>query len=261
MDNFVEIKKLFFSFPGQSVLKDVNVKFSSGELSIILGRNGSGKSSLFNILSGLERKYQGEVFFHGVERSDIKPHKDAKVRIGFMSQFHHSTFPFDVLDVLLTGRAAFSKFAPTSHDRKMAEQTLTAFSLQHLKHKPYTSLSGGERQLILLCRVLLQEPDVLLLDEPTNHLDLHYQVAVLNHIKRLVKQGTTVICIMHDPNLALLYGDRFFLMKEAGLDELTGNTNEQRVKALEDTYEVDLEAIPHRAGHLIIPKIAANARQ
>lgn len=258
MEKFIQIKNLSFSFPGQQVLVDVNAEFNAGELSVILGRNGSGKSSLFNILSGLERKYNGEVYFDGVGRKEIKPHKDAKVRIGFMPQFHHSTFPFQVLDVLLTGRAAFSKYAPTAKDKKMAVDTLQSFGLEHLKDKPYSSLSGGERQLILLCRILLQEPDVLFLDEPTNHLDLHYQVAVLNHIKRLVQKGTTVICIMHDPNLAFMYGDRFFLMKDSKLSELSETNINDRLIALEKTYGVGLENVPYPNGHLIVPKVSIN---
>ncbi|GEM66641.1 iron ABC transporter [Sphingobacterium mizutaii NBRC 14946 = DSM 11724] len=255
MEELIKINGLTFGFSGQQVLKDLYAEFRSGEFSVILGRNGSGKSTLFNILSGMEREYKGEVVFAGIERKKIKPHQNAKVRIGFMPQFHHSTFPFKVLDVLLTGRAAFSKFSPTIQDKALVDAALESFGLIHLRDKPYTSLSGGERQLILLCRVLLQEPSILLLDEPTNHLDLHYQVAVLDHLKRLVKNGTTVICIMHDPNLALLYGDRHFLMNEGKLKELIADDPKERISALETTYQVKLDGVDYLDGQLIVPRL------
>ncbi len=255
MEELISIKGLTFGFSGHQVLKELNAEFRSAEFSVILGRNGSGKSTLFNILSGMEREYRGEVVFAGMERRKIRPYQNAKVRIGFMPQFHHSTFPFKVLDVLLTGRAAFSKFSPTVQDKSLVDSALESFGLLHLRDKPYTSLSGGERQLILLCRVLLQEPSVLLLDEPTNHLDLHYQVAVLDHLKRLVSKGTTVICIMHDPNLALLYGDRHFLMNEGRLNELSSDNPKDRISALEATYQVKLAGVDYLGGQLIVPRI------
>ncbi|MDO4225262.1 MAG: ABC transporter ATP-binding protein, partial [Bergeyella zoohelcum] len=230
--------------------------FFPNELSVILGRNGSGKSTLFNILSGIERKYQGEVFFNDIERKNIKPHRNNGVRIGFMSQFHHSTFPFKVADVVLTGRASFSRFSPTDEDFSLVEEVLKSFELWHLRDKPYTSLSGGERQLVLLCRVLVQKPDVLLLDEPTNHLDLHYQVAVLEHLKRLVKQGTTIICVMHDPNLAFLYGDKFYMMQNQNLKAIEHIDNQQElIDLLQATYQVELTGISHEGKTLIMPKV------
>ena len=255
MSTLIDISNLSFSFTDQVILNKVQTKFYAQELSIILGRNGSGKSTLFRILSGMERNYSGKVDFEGVERKDIEMGRNAPVRIGFLPQFHFGTFPFSVSEVLLTGRAAFSRFSPSRKDKQLAEEILASFNLSHLKDKAYTSLSGGERQLVLLCRVLLQEPDVLLLDEPTNHLDLHFQVIVVEHLQRLVKAGTTVICIMHDPNLALLYGDRFFLMKNRQLSELQSLDTEQQLAELEDAFNLELELVRHDKRQLIIPKI------
>lgn len=254
MKELIQIHKLSFSFGKQQVLAGLEASFYANELTVILGRNGSGKSTLFHILSGMERHYQGQVQFAGQERKDIKWGKDNVLRIGFMTQFHQTTFPFTVFDVVLTGRAAFSRFAPRQADRDLVAESLEAFQLGHLKDKPYTSLSGGERQLVLLCRILVQQPDVLLLDEPTNHLDLHYQVAVLEHLKRLVKSGTTVVCVMHDPNLAFLYGDRFFVMQDKKLHPLEEKEKAGLLATLEKTYNVELTGVSHDGRTLIIPK-------
>ena len=254
MKKLIQIHNLSFSFGKQQVLAELTADFYGEELTVILGRNGSGKSTLFNILSGMERHYKGEVLFADQNRKDIHAGKKNTLRIGFMTQFHQTTFPFTVFDVVLTGRAAFSRFAPRQVDFDLVEENLRAFQLWHLKDKPYTALSGGERQLVLLCRILVQQPDVLLLDEPTNHLDLHYQVAVMEHLKRLVQSGTTIVCVMHDPNLALLYGDRFYVMQEKKLHPLQEKDPVVLLFTLEKTYHVALTDVRHNGRTLIIPK-------
>lgn len=254
MKELIQIHNLSFSFGKQQVLAELTADFYAEELTVILGRNGSGKSTLFNVLSGMERNYHGEVLFGSQDRKRIRLGTSSTFRIGFMTQFHQTTFPFTVFDVVLTGRAAFSRFAPRQVDFDLVEENLRAFHLWHLKDKPYTALSGGERQLVLLCRILVQQPDVLLLDEPTNHLDLHYQVAVMEHLKRLVDMGTTVVCVMHDPNLAFLYGDRFYVMQDKKLQLLDEKDPGMLLSTLEKTYNVALTDIQHDGRVMIIPK-------
>jgi iron complex transport system ATP-binding protein len=135
---------------------------------------------------------------------------------------------------------------------------LDRFNLTHLKDKPYTSLSGGERQLVLLCRVLVQQPDLLLLDEPTNHLDLKYQIAVLQTAKELVKEGTTVLCVMHDPNMAYLFGDQFYLMKDNRLVDLHGLEREQVRELLEQTYQLPLISLENQKKWMFVPMLGAD---
>lgn len=251
----IEIKNLAFSYGNQLVLGGVNALFHRGEMAVILGRNGSGKSTLFNIMAGIHKAYQGQVYINKIERRSIRAGFANGVRLSFMPQFHQTNFPFTVYDVVLTGRASFARFAPKNEDRQQVIRVLKQFDLWKYKDKPYTKLSGGERQLVLLCRVLVQDPDIILLDEPTNHLDLHYQVAVLDNLKKLVKAGKTVICIMHDPNLAFLYGDRFFLMQKQGLISLQDRDSETIHQLLEEAYQVQLEQIPHQERIVILPSL------
>src|SRR5690606_7821416 len=254
MKKLIQIHHLSFSFGKQQVLAELTADFYGEELTVILGRNGSGKSTLFNILSGMERHYKGEVLFADQNRRDIHAGKKNTLRIGCMTKFNRTAIPFTVFYVVLTGRAACSRFAPRQVDFDLVEENLRAFQLWHLKDKPYTALSGGERQLVLLCRILVQQPDVLLLDEPTNHLDLHYQVAVMEHLKRLVQSGTTIVCVMHDPNLALLYGDRFYVMQNKKLHALQEKDPVVLLSTLEKTYHVALTDVQHNGRTLIIPK-------
>jgi ABC-type cobalamin/Fe3+-siderophores transport systems, ATPase components len=255
MSNSIHIKNLSFAYGKDSILTDVNMSFPEGKLSVILGRNGSGKSTLFNIIAGLEKKYEGAVYIGKTERREWKVGQSKALKLGFLNQFHQTTFPFKVVDVILTGRASFSRFSPGKKDFEAVELILDKFNLAHLKDKPYTSLSGGERQLVLLCRVLVQKPDLLLLDEPTNHLDLNYQIAVLQTAKELVKEGTTVLCVMHDPNMAFLFGDQFYLMKDHRLVDLDGMEREEVRELLEQTYQLPLISLENQNKWMFVPML------
>jgi len=254
MKKTVTIENLSFAYGREPILKEVNIAFPEAQLSVIMGRNGSGKSTLFNVIAGLEKKYEGKVWIGNEERKNCKPGK-SEMRVGFLNQFHQTTFPFTVFDVVLTGRASFSRLTPTKCDREAVVEILDRFRLSHLKEKAYTSLSGGERQLVLLCRVLVQQPDILMLDEPTNHLDLHYQVAVLECLQQLVKEGTTVLCVMHDPNLAFMYGDRFYVMQDCELLDLHAHDPTQVKHLLETTYRLPLATLEHQGKKLFVPKL------
>lgn len=255
--SFIKIRDLSFSYSKQLVLNELNADFEKNTLNMVLGKNGSGKSTLFQILSGIERDYTGTIYFGNSERNQIYQSKEKDIRIGFLSQFHQTTFPFTVEQVMLTGRASFFRYAPKSIDYQLVEKTLSDFEILHLKDKPYTSLSGGERQLVLLGRILVQQPDVLLLDEPTNHLDLHYQVKVLEHLQRLVAEETTVVCVMHDPNLAFLYGQHFYVMNQQKLIQIDEKlTENQIVSLLEEIYNVSLSGINYSKKTLVMPKVS-----
>lgn len=255
MNSIISIEQLTFSYGKDEVLNHVQAKFQKGKLSVILGRNGSGKSTLFKIIAGLEKNYRGNVWIGDKERRKIKAGTTAPVRLGFLTQFHQTTFPFRVSDVILTGRASFSRFSPKDSDHEAVENILHKFNLTHLKDKPYTSLSGGERQLVLLCRVLVQQPDILMLDEPTNHLDLHYQVAVLEVIRQLVNEGTTVLSVMHDPNLAFLFGDDFFVMRHNQLVAVQSLEKGELKELLEETYQVPLSVLDHQGTPIFAPQL------
>lgn len=254
----IAIDRVSFSHGKFQVLKDVDIQFPAAKLSVIFGRNGSGKSTLFKIVAGLETNYVGSVHIDAIERRAIRLGKNQKVRIGFMNQFHQTTFPYKVSDIVLTGRSAFSNFSPTKKDHELVEETLKSFDLWGLKDQSYTSLSGGERQLVLLCRVLVQKPEVLLLDEPTNHLDLNYQVKVMDCIRDLANKGTMVLCVMHDPNLAMMYGDHFYLMEDKKLTEVSILETTELKKRLEQTYALPLEQLTHQGKPIFMPLIKNN---
>jgi len=222
--------------------------------SAILGRNGSGKSTLFNLITGKYRYQHGIIKLLGTERSTLSEKTKAKT-IGFLSQFHQSVFPFSVYDVILTGRAAFYRFLPSANDHQIVKKTLEHMGIIHLRDKAYTDLSGGERQLVLISRIMAQEPQILILDEPTNHLDLYYQTLVLEKLKRYSRSGRTVICIMHDPNMANIYADhRYFIKEQKVYDSTIFKEIHQSNNVYEELYDTPLMELEINEKTIVLPR-------
>jgi iron complex transport system ATP-binding protein len=248
----IEINKLSFTYDESNILDEVSTAFPSGSFSVLLGRNGSGKSTLFNIIAGLEKYQQGSVKLMGKERKQLS-YKHCATILGFLPQFHKTVFPFKVKDVVITGRAAFSSYLPSKQDKMMVDQAIDELGILHLADKPYTELSGGERQLVMIARVLVQNPQIIMLDEPTNHLDLHYQTYVLDKLRLLARRGYTIITVMHDPNLAVLYGDQYFFMKEKKVFMTHEEPNVQIRHLFEELYDVKLIDVPVKNKTVVVP--------
>jgi len=153
----------------------------------------------------------------------------------------------------LTGRAAFSHFHPTKQDEYLVDLALEELDIGHLKHQAYTELSGGERQLVMIARILVQAPKVILLDEPTNHLDVYYQSYLMKKLRQLSRQNYTVIAIMHDPNLAFLFADELFFMRQ---HEIIRPESRQRLTDpvfLKSVYDVEFHEAMLQDKTIVVP--------
>jgi iron complex transport system ATP-binding protein len=247
----VSISNLSFSVGGRQLLDNVSLSVEAGSLTILLGKNGSGKSTLFKIISGLIPYQSGDVLLFGRQRKHLN-YKDCAQLLGFLPQFHKAVFPFKVREVLLTGRAAFSFFASGKEDINRVNAVLEEMEISHLADRSYTELSGGEQQLVMIARVLIQNPPFIMLDEPTNHLDTYYQVKVMDKLQQLKQQGTTIFCIMHDPNLAALYADTCHYIEKQKI--ITWENQSDYGLFLERIYGVPFEVLDFRQKKLVTPK-------
>lgn len=250
----IDVQNLHFSYSQNVILKEINLQLLKQRFSVVLGRNGSGKSTLFNLLTGIYPLQQGTILVNGQPLSAYQGRERAK-QLGFLTQQHHSIFNFKVIDVIMTGRAAYHRFMPSAEDRLFAEQALEMLEIQHLCYRDYTTLSGGERQLVMIARILTQNPQLILLDEPTNHLDVYYQAYLMEKLKQLTQQGYTIVSIMHDPNLAFLYADDFYFIKQ---QQLLRPTEQQQVNSpdfLQQVYDLDFERVSIGNRHLVVPKV------
>lgn len=252
----LEAQKLSFSYqPGVPVLDDITFDLKAGELLFLLGRNGSGKTTLLSCLSGIHKPTQGRVLLDGTELRRYTPTEQAR-RIGLIPQIHIPTFAYSVYDMVLMGRTPHLGLlgTPTASDRAIVEQSLEGVGLLDLCDRPYTEISGGERQLVLIARGLAQKCDILLMDEPSAHLDLSNQHRVLEVVDQLARQGVSFIISSHAPNNALSYANRVLLLNE-GRVMAFGTPAETLTESLLSTvYGMPTEVIYERQSGEAIPR-------
>ncbi len=219
----------------------------TGEVLALLGPNGGGKTTLLKTLLGLLAPQAGEVRLADKPLSAYSDRERARL-LAYVPQSHYTTFAFTVETVVLMGRTAHGNLfsRPSGADRDAAARALDRFGITHLRERPYTELSGGERQLVMLARALAQEPQFIVLDEPTASLDFGNQGRVMHEILALKAAGHGVLFTTHDPNHAMRTADRVYLLREGAriAEGATGTIlNRQQLEAL---YGTPVERIADR---------------
>ena len=206
-------RALAFGYGAHVVGRDVDIDVLAGEIFCLLGPNGSGKTTLFKTLLGLLPAQAGEVFIGGTPLARLARREIARC-LAYVPQAHTAHFPFRVVDMVVMGRTArLGPFAaPTAEDRRRADEALALLGIAHLAERNYTRISGGQRQLTLLARALVQDAPAIIMDEPTASLDFGNQVMVLLQVKRLAARGLAVLLSTHDPDHAFSIATRVGLL-------------------------------------------------
>jgi iron complex transport system ATP-binding protein len=225
----------------------LDVSLAQGEVLALLGPNGGGKTTLLKTLLGILRPLKGEAQIDGRSLSAFSIRERAR-RIAYVPQVHNPTFAFSVESVVLMGRTAHGGLfnRPSAKDHDVARGALARFGIGHLNARPYTMISGGERQLVLLARALAQEPQFIVLDEPTASLDFGNQGKVMREIRELAASGHGVLFTTHDPNHALRAADRAYLLRD-GARIAEGAVGEVLTRTqLEALYQAPVERLTDR---------------
>lgn len=209
MELMLEVKSLAFSYGNRPVFKNISFSLKKGEIMCILGPNGAGKSTLIKCIAGILKPDNGSVFIQGEDTVSLGVRGIAR-NIGYVPQQNEVVFPFTVLDFVVMGRAPhLSMFAsPGAEDIKLAKESLATVGISDLTERPVAKLSGGQSQMVLIARALVQKPALLLLDEPTSHLDFGNQILVLETVQKLASLGMSIVMNTHMPDHAFLLGDR-----------------------------------------------------
>lgn len=200
----IEARNLGFRFGGGPwVFRGLDVTVEPSSITSLLGSNGVGKSTLLRLLAGISEPSEGSVSNRG--------------QIGFVPQATAGVFPYLVSDMVLMGRARrlgmFSQ--PGAEDRRIAAEALDRVGMAHLASRPFTGLSGGQQQLILIARALATGCDTLILDEPVSALDLRNQAMVLELLSTLRHEGLAVVLSTHSPEHALHLGGQALVLDPA----------------------------------------------
>lgn len=251
MNAAIEIKDLSFGYRDLDILTGVSATIFKNAFTVILGQNGSGKSTLLRLIAGLLPFSDGRIRVCGKDIKGLGPRERAKT-IGFLAQKHKPVFPFTVEDVVLTGRSAHIGVVPKKQDRLAAAAAMERAGIGHLKKRLYTELSGGEQQLVMIARALAQEPSVLLLDEPISHLDYNNQLKIIKLLRQLAKEGIAVVAVLHDPNMAFLFGDRFLFVHEGKLHP-GGGPEPWNDPVLKRIFHENITPVAHGDRFVLIP--------
>jgi iron complex transport system ATP-binding protein len=260
----LRVERLAFGYPGRVVGRDVSFSLEAGQVLCLLGPNGSGKTTLFRTLLRLLEPHAGTVLVDGVSIAGWPRRQLARV-FGYVPQAQLGTFPFSARDVVLMGRTAHvGLFAsPSTDDQRQAMAALQALGITHLANRPYTEMSGGERQMTLVARALAQKPSILVMDEPTASLDFGNQVRVLAHVQALARQGIAIVLSTHDPDQAFLCADQVALLHEGRLARLGPAEDVITSTTLRETYGVAVDIVPLTRGgrnvRVCVPSLERNA--
>lgn len=244
----IESCELSFRYESGLVLDNVSFSIGRGELVALIGPNGSGKTTLLKIVLGLLQPNAGQVSLHSQPLQSYAPRERAKI-IAYVSQQPTISFPLTACELVSLGRyphAARFQFSET--DVAAVEKALEQTGSRHLRERDFTTLSGGEKQKVLISRALAQSARILLLDEPTLHLDLFYQLQILSVLKKLcIEQQTTVVTVLHDVNLISLFADKALLLSSGKLRafgpvaDVINETNIREILGVEMKATEDLE--------------------
>ncbi len=219
----LEVKNLCYSYDEENAIKDVSFSVARGEFVGIIGPNGGGKSTVLKNVYRALNPDRGEILLDN-ENVHKMPYKKSARKMAVVGQENDLPFDFTVEEIVAMGRSPQKRLfdIDTAQDRHMVHHALEHLGLENSHKRSYQSLSGGEKQRVILARAVCSECDFFVLDEPTNHLDISYQLEIFDFIKRL---NITVLAAIHDLNMAALYCDRLYVMKD-GKIVLSGTPEE-----------------------------------
>lgn len=253
----IEVKNLSFSYGESKVLDQVSFTADRGELLSVLGPNGVGKSTLFRCILGLLTPTEGQILVKGERVDHMAPSALAR-RIAYIPQSHDPVFHYSVFDMVLMGTTAQTGLfsAPKKEHTLMVEEALEKLGISHLAQRSYRTLSGGERQLVLIARAMVQKAKVLLMDEPSASLDFGNRILVMNRVKELCKEGYCVIQTTHDPEQAYLYSEKLLALHKGKVLAYGSPREIFDAQMISNLYGVEVELcdIKNDALRVCIPK-------
>jgi len=235
----LQVENLTYDIGGTRILKGITFDVEENTFVGVIGPNGSGKSTMLKSIYGVNRPSGGNIYFEGENLLEVSG-KDRAKKIAVLAQESGGQFDFSVQQVVEMGRYPHKDTLEnySKHDLEIVDRVLREMKLDNYRERSFNTLSGGEKQRVLIARLLVQESKFIILDEPTNHLDIGYQIEIMNIIK---KMGVTVLSAIHDMNMAAIYCDKLVIMKNG--EVVTQGSVEETLTSemLKNLFNVDAE--------------------
>jgi len=200
---------LELAYEERTIVKGLNLEIPSGKITALVGRNGSGKSTILQSLARLLRPKSGVVYLDG-KSIHTQPTREVAKSLAILPQGPEAPEGLTVETLVSHGRFPYQKLlsGKSEEDQRMIKWALEVTGTSELADRPVTALSGGQRQRVWIAMALAQDTELLLLDEPTTYLDMAHQLEVLELLKKLnLEANRTIVMVVHDLNHAARYAD------------------------------------------------------
>ncbi|HHR6394647.1 TPA: ABC transporter ATP-binding protein [Providencia alcalifaciens] len=242
--SMLTLNNVAIGYHRQAIIEGINLHLPEGEMTCLLGANGCGKTTLIKTLLGLLPAIHGDVHLQGKSISLLKPRDIAKV-IAYVPQAHDTPFTFSVVDMVMMGLTPhLSLFSvPSEKEQTDALEQLQKLGIAHLATRLYSTLSGGEKQLVLIARALIQKPQLLIMDEPAASLDFGNQIRLLQHVQGLKQHGITVLMSTHHPQHAAAIADHAILLDKHHQARQGSTQSMLTLTNLAELYNIDAPSI------------------
>ncbi len=239
----LQAEQISIAISGKHIVDNISLQVEEKQFVGIIGPNGCGKSTLLKSIYKVIKPQQGTVNLGDIDILKT-PSRIVSKEMSVVGQFNELSFDFTVHEIVMMGRSPHKQLmeSDSKEDYSIVADALSRVGLSEYAERSYITLSGGEKQRVILARAIAQQPKLLVLDEPTNHLDIKYQLQMLSVVKEL-KIG--VLAALHDLTMAAAYCDYLYAVKEGGV-VAAGKPNEILTKELiRDVYEIDCEIYPN----------------
>ncbi|HNS09734.1 MAG TPA: ABC transporter ATP-binding protein [Candidatus Ozemobacteraceae bacterium] len=246
----IAVENLCFHYDSRKpVLDSLSFTIEAGSVTSILGPNGSGKTTLLKLLLGLKQPVSGTILIAGRPIDQIPLAERAKL-LAYVPQQHSPIFSYKSLDVAAMGRVPHAGIfcSLKKNDLEIARQNMARLGIEHLADRPYTEISGGEQQLVLIARALSQGAGILILDEPVAGLDYGNQLLLLKHLRNLAGSGITCIKTTHYPEHALWTSDQAIFIKNGRVAACGSSEKIINSEMLQQIYGAKINVIETNAG-------------
>ncbi|MGB4217231.1 MAG: ABC transporter ATP-binding protein [Thermacetogeniaceae bacterium] len=249
-----QVSNVSFAIGKKTILKDISFSINEGEVFTIIGPNGSGKTTLFRLLTGVYKASSGDICIDGIDIRTMTP-KSLSKKIAVISQNTNIQFPFTCFEVVMMGRNPHiaNNRKPSQKDMNAVISAMEQTNTLKYGNRLITTLSGGEKQRIMLARSLAQDTPYIFLDEAFSEMDMHYVLKSMKLLRELVKRrGITVVNIVHDLNVAYHFSDRVLMLKDGRIDSIGHKFEVMKNDNIERLFNIRVENIQGK-GMLVLP--------